>query len=150
MVPGASVTRESARHPKREVLSQVADTGRASGEGRGSVFQSARSADHEIAEVSRYRRALRQAGKIVRGLQNQASTTRHVRALRRRIAHAPIQADAVSVYPVPRRRHLLVDLRVSAAALVLAAEAELCVEHDRALRHAPLLVVALAADIVFR
>ncbi len=104
-------------HAEGEVLAQVADAGRASGQGSYRVLDRGRRADDKVPEMRRYRCGLGQSDKILRFFQDQTGSSGHVGPLGGRVAHAPVQADAVAVHPVAGRGHPLVNLGVGPQAL---------------------------------
>ena len=130
-------------HAEGKVLTYVTDAGRASGQGGDCVLDRGRRADDEIPEMRRYRRRLGQGGEILRFFQNQTGSPGHVGPLGGRIAHAPVQTNAVAVHPVAGRGQPLVNLGVGPSALGRTAIPELGVEHDRSLGHPLALVLAL-------
>ena len=131
-----------------EVLTQVADRGRAAGERRRRVLEGGRAADHEIAEMGGDGCRRRHRHQLIDVLEDEAGALGHVGAAGRGVAHAPVEADAVAVHPVARLVDGLVDLGIGAPALVRVAEADLGVQHDVPTGHAPALVLGLGFDAV--
>ena len=80
---------------------------------------------------------------IFRTCQNQTGSSWHIGPLSGRVAHTPVQADTIAVYPVSGRGQPLVDLAIGPLALCRAAISDLGMEHDKSLGHPPAFVFTL-------
>ena len=118
------------RQAKGEILAEVADDGGAGLQRRDGVLQRRRRAHDEVAEMRRDRRHLGEGAERLRRVEDEAGAARLAVAQMRRIAHAPIEADAVAI-----GRAAVMDLRPGAAALLWIAIADLGMEHQAAGLH---------------
>ena len=76
---------------------------------------------------------LGQGDEILGSAKDQARSARHVHPVACRIAHAPVQADAVAIHAVACRGYPLIDFGVGPASLGKASMAKLGVEHEPSL-----------------
>ncbi len=131
------------RQAKGEILAEIADDGGAGLQRRGGVLQRRRRAHDEVAEMRRDRRHLGEGAERLRRVEDEPGAARLAAAQMRRIAHAPIEADAVAV-----GRAAFIDLRPGAAALLRIAIADLGMEHQAVRFHRAALELRFARDAV--
>ncbi len=131
------------RQAEGEILAEVADDGGAGLQRRGGVLQRCRRPHDEVAEMRRHRRHLGEGAERLRRVEDEAGAARLAAAQMRRIAHAPVEADAVAI-----RRAAFMDLRPGAAALLGIAIADLGVEHQPAGWHRAALELRFARYVM--
>ncbi len=136
-----------ARQAKGEVLSQVADGRRAGAERGQAILHRGRHAEHEVAEMGGDRRLGGERRPAFCVGQYQAGSLRPTLALRGRIAHGPVETDAIAVEGSSGIGHSIVNLAPGAAARRRIAVADLGVQHQPPVAHAAALVVGLGGHL---
>ncbi len=133
--------------PKREILAEIADRGRAGRKRMFGVVERAWQAQHEIAEMGRGRSGVGDPRKILRSVQHDPSSPSTAGAIGRGIAHRPVERD-----PEPVDRHTapgagLVHLGDRAHGPLDTAEADMGALHHAPPRRHRTFVVGLAGDV---
>ena len=132
--------------PKREILAEIADRGRAGCKRMFGVVERARQAEHEVAEMGGGGRRAGDPRKVLRSVQHDPGAPSTPRTIGRGIAHRPVERDAEAVDGHTAPGAGLVHLGDRAHGPLDTAEADMGVLHDASARRHRALVVGLAGD----
>ena len=133
--------------PKREILTEIADRGRAGCKRMFGVVERARQAQHEVAEMGGGRRRTGDPRKILRSVQHDPGAPSTSGAIGRGIAHRPVERNPKSVDRHTAPGAGLVHLGDRAHGPFDTAEADMGMLHDASARRHRALVVSLAGNV---